>query len=356
MTGADRTVSGITEALHAARDAGRPVEVAGGRTVLDRLPTPPAGPPHDVVSAGTLTGITALEPADLVVTVRAGTTLRELDDALSAHGQECPIEPPAGRGSTVGGRVATGLTGIRRLGAGPVRDWLLGVRFVTGDGLAAHAGSVTVKNVTGYDLPRLLCGSWGTLAVLTEVTLRTRPLPHFRGWYRTAAPVAGWIGRLYRPAAVIGLPGETRVLLEGEPADCADQARAAGLTESDAPTIPTGARLTVPPGRLAGVLEQLDAGWAAEWGVGTVHLDLDRAAGGQGLERAASGQDPDGTAGSQLGALRTIAEDAGGRLLILRPDAGLPAFGRPGAEAAMDQRVKRHFDPDGVLAPWRFGL
>ncbi|NIP58425.1 MAG: glycolate oxidase subunit GlcE, partial [Gemmatimonadetes bacterium] len=92
---------------------------------------------------------------------------------------------------TVGGRIASGLTGIRRLGVGHVREWALGGRLVTARGEAMRFGGPTVKNVTGYDLPRLLCGSWGTLAVLTELTLRVRPLPAFSGWFSTEDPRVG---------------------------------------------------------------------------------------------------------------------------------------------------------------------
>lgn len=324
----------IVEALRDAAGRG-PLQPVGGGTVLRRLPAPPAG---EAVASGAvagvpiggLTGVLAYEPADLVVTVRAGTTLEELGAELGARGQECPVEATGVPGSTVGGRVATGLSGLRRRGAGPLRDWLLGARFVTGDGVVASAGAATVKNVTGYDLPRLLCGSWGTLAVLLAVTLRTRPVPRASAWYRTDGPVAS----LYRPAAVVRLPGETRVLLEGDPRDVADQARVAGLCPAEPPVLPSAARLAVPPARLDGVLARLEGTWAAEEGVGVVHL----------------GPLP----ADRLAALRVLAEDAGGRLLVWDAPEGVPAFGGAGIAAGLDRRVKEQLDPSGVLAPWRF--
>ena len=115
------------------------------------------------------------------MTVGAGTTCAELDAVLAERGQECPLDPRDAT-ATVGGVIACGLSGVRRLRHGPLRDQVLEVRFVTADGRLVKAGGPTVKNVTGYDLPRLLVGSFGTLGLLSQVTLRCRPIAKARAW------------------------------------------------------------------------------------------------------------------------------------------------------------------------------
>lgn len=138
----------------------------------------------DILELSSLSGIVGYEPAELVLTARAATPLTTIVDALADQGQRLAFEPPdfgallAARGSqTLGGVLAANLAGSRRVTAGAARDHFLGFRAVTGDGVAFKAGGKVVKNVTGYDLPKLLAGSWGTLAVLTEVTVRVAPRP-----------------------------------------------------------------------------------------------------------------------------------------------------------------------------------
>ena len=116
-------------------------------------------------------GVLDVQPADMTVTVRAGTSCAELAAALRAVGQECPLDP-RDPGATVGGTLAVGLSGRRRLGAGPLRETVLEVVLVRADGRVVRGGGPTVKNVTGYDVPRLMVGSLGTLGVLVQVTLR----------------------------------------------------------------------------------------------------------------------------------------------------------------------------------------
>ncbi|MGN7742521.1 glycolate oxidase subunit GlcE [Pseudomonas sp. 22526] len=123
-------------------------------------------------------GILSYDPTELVVTVRAGTPLAELLAALDAAGQMLACEPPAfGDGATVGGMVASGLSGPRRPWAGSVRDFVLGSRVITGTGKLLRFGGEVMKNVAGYDLSRLLVGSYGCLGVLTEVSLKVLPKP-----------------------------------------------------------------------------------------------------------------------------------------------------------------------------------
>jgi glycolate oxidase FAD binding subunit len=148
------------------------------------------GPPvdADVLDLSALAGIVDYEPAELVLTAHAATPLSDIEAAVAAHGQRLAFEPPdvgpllATSGEmigaqTLGGVLATNLAGSRRVTAGAARDHFLGCSAVTGDGVAFKAGGKVVKNVTGYDLPKLLAGSWGTLAIMTVVTVRVVPRP-----------------------------------------------------------------------------------------------------------------------------------------------------------------------------------
>jgi glycolate oxidase FAD binding subunit len=132
-----------------------------------------------------LAGVTLYEPSELVMSARPGTPLSEIEGLLSQHRQQLAFEPadygplfgaPAGR-QTLGGVLATNLSGPRRIKAGAARDHFLGFRAVSGRGEAFKAGGRVVKNVTGYDLPKLMAGSFGTLAALTEVTIKVHPAP-----------------------------------------------------------------------------------------------------------------------------------------------------------------------------------
>src|SRR5512135_2315944 len=123
-------------------------------------------------------GIVSYDPAELVVTARGGTRLRDLRVALAERGQRLPFEPPEfGEAATIGGTVACGLSGPARAYSGPLRDFVLGVRVLTGDGRVLRFGGEVMKNVAGYDVARLMAGSLGILGVLLEVSLKVLPLP-----------------------------------------------------------------------------------------------------------------------------------------------------------------------------------
>lgn len=130
-----------------------------------------------VLSLAGLNQVVEYVPADMTVTVQAGMSLAELQELLAPHGQTVPLDPPGARLATVGGLVATGLSGPRRLAYGGVRDLLLGTRVALLDGRVIKTGGRVVKNVAGYDMNKLICGSFGTLGVITEVSLKLRPLP-----------------------------------------------------------------------------------------------------------------------------------------------------------------------------------
>jgi len=123
-------------------------------------------------------GIIAYEPSELVITARCGTALSELEATLGSHGQILAFEPPAfGADPTIGGVIAAGLSGPRRPYAGATRDFVLGVHLMTADGELLRFGGRVMKNVAGFDVSRLLCGSLGILGVITEVSLKVLPRP-----------------------------------------------------------------------------------------------------------------------------------------------------------------------------------
>ncbi len=316
----------IVDTLAAAQRARGQLVIRGGGSVLERLPPTDA----EVLSTAELTGVIDHRPEDLVITVRAGTPVEELSALLATHGQECPIEPLAGHGSTVGGRLATALAGPRQLQAGRVRDWVLRVRLVTGDGRVVTAGGVTVKDVTGYDLCRLATGSWGTVGVIAEVTLKLRPIPTTSAWFTTDRPASRVLAELYRPAAVVSTDEGLFVRLEEHPDDVVAQAAAVGLVAAVAPTLPTTARAAVDPSRLAELTSWAQAAaipYAGFVGVGVCLLD----------------GDPDA-----LVAAGARAAELGGRLLVL--DAGATTLPmRPPPEDPMSERVRAALDPQQIL-------
>ncbi len=127
------------------------------------------------MNLGEMRGILEYEPADLTVSVTAGTRWSELIATLAEHGQTVPVDVPFPASATVGGVVATGWAGPRRMRDGTIKDLLIGATFVRGDGLMAKAGGMVVKNVSGFEIPKLLHGSYGSLAVITSVNLKVVP-------------------------------------------------------------------------------------------------------------------------------------------------------------------------------------
>lgn len=168
---ADARDQRVAELVRDAASAGDAVRIVGAGTWLD------AG--HAVHAKRTLSmaddrGIVAYSPGDLTITVRAGTTLAEIADALRAHDQWLALDPDGGDRVTIGATVATGSYGPAAVLYGSVRDQLLGMTVVTGRGEIVRPGGRVVKNVAGFDLTRLMTGAWGSLGVITEVTLRVR--------------------------------------------------------------------------------------------------------------------------------------------------------------------------------------
>ena len=163
----------LIDAVRAAVADGRTLRLRGGGT-KDFWGAPLQG---EVLSTQAYSGIISYEPSELVVTARCGTPLAELEAALAAQGQCLAFEPPHfGPGATVGGMVAAGLSGPARASVGTVRDFVLGARMINGKGEDLTFGGQVMKNVAGYDVSRLLAGSWGTLGIVTEVSLKVLPV------------------------------------------------------------------------------------------------------------------------------------------------------------------------------------
>ena len=142
-------------------------------------------------------GIVKYDPAELVLTARCGTRVAALESLLAAHGQRLAFDPPRhGPGTTFGGAVAAGLTGPARARWGALRDYVLGVRMLTGDGRPLRFGGEVIKNVAGYDLSRLLAGSLGILGVLLEVSVKVLPLPAAEATLCFEADASGALARL----------------------------------------------------------------------------------------------------------------------------------------------------------------
>jgi glycolate oxidase FAD binding subunit len=296
-----------------------------------------------------LSGIVLYEPEELVLSARASTPIAEIAEVLGRSNQELAFEPidygpllglPEGAG-TLGGAISAGLSGPRRIKAGAARDFVLGVSAVSGRGEMFKAGGRVVKNVTGYDLPRLLIGSLGTIGVITRVILRCQPRPVQVQWLRGAGDPDDIRRRCFRPSAVLWGDDTTTVLLEGHPEDLAAQAKSAGLDRVEhGPDLPEGShrgRASVAPTRvreLGAALSTIkEVRWLAESGVGTVHV-------------AADTEDA-------LRSARAAAKAAGGWLLREAGAPGLDGFGVDLPNAALMLRVKDAFDPTHKLSPGR---
>ena len=170
----DATLQRLVDQVLAGRAARTPRDIRGGGTKAF-YGGEPAG---DVLDVRPLAGISSYEPSELVVTVRGGTLLADLEAALAEKGQCLPFEPPRFEpAGTVGGMVAAGLSGPARAAVGGVRDYVLGAALLNGRGELLNFGGTVMKNVAGYDVSRVLAGSMGIFGVICEVSLKIPMLP-----------------------------------------------------------------------------------------------------------------------------------------------------------------------------------
>lgn len=165
----------LSEVLREASASGTPVIPIGGGTCLSTGHA--VEHEYIAVDLSGLNGILDYIPTDMTAGFLAGTPMRIVNEALAENGQELPVDLAKDDAGTIGGLVATGYSGPRRYGQGTLKDLLIGCEYVRGDGLIAKAGGMTVKNVSGYEISRMLHGSWGSLAVLTRVNLKVIPKP-----------------------------------------------------------------------------------------------------------------------------------------------------------------------------------
>ena len=170
----DPLLAPLSERIRAAAASGTPLRIRGGGS-KDFYGEQLQG---EVLETAALAGISSYEPSELVVTVRAGTPLAQLESLLAERGQCLPFEPPHfGGGATVGGMVAAGLSGPARASVGAARDYVLGLSMINGRGEQLTFGGQVMKNVAGYDVSRLMVGALGTLGLITEVSLKVLPMP-----------------------------------------------------------------------------------------------------------------------------------------------------------------------------------
>ncbi len=391
----------VVEAVAWAAAEAQPLEVAGRGT--KRGFGRPVQAAHGIDLSG-LSGITLYEPEELVLSARAGTPMAEIEAALAAERQQLAFEPGdlgpllgagAGQGS-IGGTLACNLAGPRRIKAGAARDHFLGASAVSGRGEAFKCGGRVVKNVTGYDLCKLLAGSYGTLALLTDVTVKVMPAPEktrtvlllglddagARAAMTRALQSSHEIsGAAHLPAAVAARSAVsyvaraggavTALRVEGPGPSVAYRCAAlredlADLAESEelhsmnsealwrelrdvAPFVGQPERplwrISVPPqdgARLvAAVARELDAEYFYDWGGGLVWLALSNAGEDAGAAR-----------------IRAALGANGGHATLFRAPAELraavPVFQpQDPAKAALTTRVKDGFDPKRVLNPGR---
>ena len=213
-------------------------------------------------------GIAWIEPAEMTVRCGAGTPVDEVDAALAEHGQQVAIPS----GGTIGGALAMGRSGIRRLAYGAMRDALLQANYVNASGKLVKAGGPTVKNVSGFDLCRLLVGSRGTLGFIGDVILRTRPKAAFEQWFTSTGDPWKLLTGLFRPTSVLWDGATTWVLLEGDERDVAEMAdRFSLVAVSSGPALPDGGRWSMPPAELVSLRVAPPGSFVAEVGVGIVH-------------------------------------------------------------------------------------
>jgi glycolate oxidase FAD binding subunit len=198
----------LAEAVAEAARSGQPLAVEGNGTKRAMLRPVQAA---RTLSTRNLTGITLYKPQELILSARAGTPLPEIEAALAERGQHLIAEPPepgplfgASEPATLGGVVATNLSGPRRINAGAMRDHVMGIRAVTGTGEVFRSGGRVLKNVTGLDLCKLLAGSHGTLGVMTEITLKVLPAPEASA--TVAVRVADLAGGVRALSAGLGAP------------------------------------------------------------------------------------------------------------------------------------------------------
>jgi glycolate oxidase FAD binding subunit len=385
------TEADLTAIVADAYRAKQPLAIIGGgsKASIGRASAAPT-----TIDIGDIAGITLYEPAEMVIGARAGTALADLAAALDEKGQILPFEPADWRAllgttpcePTLGGLVAANLSGPRRVVAGACRDSLIGVRFVNGKGEAIKSGGRVMKNVTGYDLTKLMAGSWGSLGVLTEVTFKVLPKPeasaslvwHGLGDDKAIELMSAGLGSPFEVSAAAHIPsdlasGPARSVLRLEnfrssiayrserlgsllkrfgAYELLDQNACQAVWWQVADVAPfTGMdgmvwRISIAPSKAAALAHTLRRH-------GDVKLFYDW---GGGLIWVIAAEDP-----QTARAIKATSRAQGGHALLIRASADFRDsafdFGpQEGAVAALSAKVKQAFDPANILNTGRLGV
>ncbi|WP_445492575.1 FAD-binding protein [Rhodopseudomonas sp. RCAM05734] len=395
-----RDAQDVEQAVRAAIGDGQPLEIVGHgskRSIGQPVST------NAVLDLSALNAVTAYEPNELIITVQAGAPLADVLSLIDSRNQQFVFEPvntaqPLGTPDvgTIGGMIAAGLAGPRRIKAGGARDHLLGAHAVSGFGDSFKAGGRVVKNVTGYDLCKLLAGSWGTLAVMTEVTLKVMPRAEsertlvLRGLDDLAANKAmtAALGSPFDVSGAAHLPGSALRTTQGALGDIAapDQSvtllRLEGITASVAhravslaaalaafgPTdVVEGAASSALWADIRDVTPFAARGPRALWPVWRIVCPpASGGALGQALAKGSQGEviyDWGGgliwaalppSADAQALPLRKLVDAAGGHATLIRADEAVRRavdvfHPQPAGLAALGERVRQSFDPNNIL-------
>lgn len=334
------SVDDVCEALRWASENDAVVVPWGGGTHqgLGRLPDADI-----VLNMERIADVESWAPDDLTVVAQAGTQIDDLEAMLRGRSQTALLAERPGT-ATVGGAVATGISGYRRGRFGPTRDRILEVTLVTGDGRLVRGGARVVKNVTGYDLPRLATGSLGSLGVIVSVCLKLWPASQATATVRVQDGARA-LASAWKPLAVLQTNEGVDVFLGGTPAEVASQAALLGGTARDGlawpdqPHSDQGAvwSVRVPPDLTPEAIGRIPNGWAfvAQHGVGEVTC-----------------ADDAGNADAAVD-LRSWAESTGGALVMLSANdavrAALDPWGAPPSTLELQRRVIARFDPDRIV-------
>ena len=334
--------------LRSANESGQAVIPTGGGTKLDW--GNPARKADILLSMRRQNRVLEHAWADLTVTVEAGCTIADLQNTLAQHGQRLAVDPLWPERATVGGIVSTNDSGALRLGYGSLRDLIIGVTLALADGTLASSGGKVVKNVAGYDLPKLATGALGTLGVITRAVFRLHPLPRNTRTLTIATDdtqqmqniVCAILSAQLAPAAIQVREGNIDILLEGTLDGIAAQESAIGAFGSvregsldvwkareelwgNGPIV----KFTTLPSRIAAASALFSNFVIQATGIGYASFAGD-------LEK-----------------LRGEFEKDGGSLVILGPTT-LDAWGSPGDVLPLMRAVKEQFDPKSTLNPGRF--
>jgi len=334
---APTSVAEVTSLIEEARGAHRPLWFSGSGTT----PVPDG---HTVIGTENLTGVVDYRPDDLTIVVQPGTTLAELAETLGVH-RHTAVLPETAPTRTVGGVIAAGASGYCRHRYGPTRDRVIGVTLVAGYGEVVHAGGQLVKNVTGYDIPRLVTGSHGALGFIAEIYLKLWPSPE-KGTTIAVSDIAQARDTIYQPTAALETENGGFVYISGSLASVNAQADSLegsawdGLLWPDPLEENIVAAINVPPRFVPDAVNRVrDVGasrFVAQHGVGVVDVgwsDIDA---------------------GHISELRSWAEANGGSLALHRRGSlgdGVPRWGLAPGTAAIQRRLKHLFDPDGVCNP-----